>query len=321
MTAPTLRTPNDVVAAVPYLFGFHPADSLVVLAVRDGRLVLQLRVDLPPPSLVAATTAQVAQTIARHAPTGVIIMGYGLVVTIAGTLRAVRAAMGALRVPVLDVLRVCGDRFWRLRGGQLEPAPPEGYAVRPASSAVPAYLTVAGCVPLPDRESLVRRLDPAPGGGLVAELAAAERRLAEQCGTDLRKRRALGRDVVAAALDRAGSGGLLSDDEAADLAVAVTDRTVRDHAWQTTVARPRAPHDDDLWLDLVRRVTDRYVAAPATLLALAAWRAGDGVTALTAAERALAARPGYSLANLVRQALLAGLPPSVLDENPLTVGP
>src|SRR5689334_15659614 len=108
MTAPTLRTPNDVVAAVPYLFGFHPADSLVVLAVRERSLVLQLRVDLPPPSLLEATTVQVTRAIAGHAPTGVIIMGYGLVVATAGALRAVRAAMVAQRVPILDVLRVRG---------------------------------------------------------------------------------------------------------------------------------------------------------------------------------------------------------------------
>ncbi|MEQ7126147.1 DUF4192 domain-containing protein [Actinopolymorpha sp. B11F2] len=45
----TLRTPEDVLAKVPYLVGFHPHESLVVLAIRpDQEVHCTLRADLPP---------------------------------------------------------------------------------------------------------------------------------------------------------------------------------------------------------------------------------------------------------------------------------
>ena len=119
-------------------------------------------------------------------------------------------------------------------------------------------------------------------------------------------------------MTRAESGERLDDPAAARLAVLIADRFARDEAWQRMLAAaPRAEHAD-LWRDLLRRVERRYVPAPATLLALTAWRLGDGITALVAAERALAAEPGYALADLVIQALQAGIPPAALDEPPLS---
>nr|WP_305070542.1 DUF4192 family protein [Micromonospora sp. 4G55] len=43
----TVRSPADLLAAVPYLLGFHPADSVVVVAMRAQRVVFAARADLP----------------------------------------------------------------------------------------------------------------------------------------------------------------------------------------------------------------------------------------------------------------------------------
>src|SRR5450432_1690617 len=50
-----LKTPADIVDAVPYLLGFQPHDSLVVLSLRGERkrVGLTARVDLPQPELAA----------------------------------------------------------------------------------------------------------------------------------------------------------------------------------------------------------------------------------------------------------------------------
>lgn len=57
----------------------------------------------------------------------------------------------------------------------------------------------------------------------------------------------------------------------------------------------------------------RHVQAPAlTLLAVLAWWEGDGARAGILVERALAAEPGYRLADLVDQTLAAGMPPGWL---------
>jgi hypothetical protein len=100
--------------------------------------------------------------------------------------------------------------------------------------------------------------------------------------------------------------------------VLLTDSRSRDEAWQRMLAvAPRDEHET-LWRDVVRRLPDRYVAPAATLLALAAWRAGDGAVASIAVDRALAADPGYTLAELVLQALNAGISPSAMEPLPRT---
>ena len=50
--------------------------------------------------------------------------------------------------------------------------------------------------------------------------------------------------------------------------------------------------------------------APASLLAFTAWQSGEGALANIAIDRALAADPGYSLAQLLRDIMDAGVPPS-----------
>ena len=47
MNSIRLRSPGDVVAVLPYQLGYHPHDSLVVVALRDRAVVLVERVDLP----------------------------------------------------------------------------------------------------------------------------------------------------------------------------------------------------------------------------------------------------------------------------------
>ena len=50
----------------------------------------------------------------------------------------------------------------------------------------------------------------------------------------------------------------------------------------------------------MRRAQPGYVAAPASLLAVTAWQAGDGALANVALDRALADIPSYSMALLLR---------------------
>jgi hypothetical protein len=91
--------------------------------------------------------------------------------------------------------------------------------------------------------------------------------------------------------------------------VTLADLRVRDDAWARMDPKHRAAHRR-LWIDVVRRATEPYVPAPASLLAFTAWQSGEGALANIAIERALAADPGYSMAHLLGQAVDAGLPPS-----------
>jgi hypothetical protein len=107
------------------------------------------------------------------------------------------------------------------------------------------------------------------------------------------------------------SGGRFATDyQVAWITVALRDLRVRDDAW----ARMDPAHADAhqrLWTDVTRRAQPGYVAAPASLLAFVAWQSGDGALANVALDRALADEPGYSMAQLLRQVITAGTPPSL----------
>ena len=66
-----------------------------------------------------------------------------------------------------------------------------------------------------------------------------------------------------------------------------------------------------LLLNLTRLARRGYVAAPATLLAFAAWQCGNGALANVALDRALDDDLRYSLAHIIREAVNCGTPPSM----------
>jgi hypothetical protein len=69
-----------------------------------------------------------------------------------------------------------------------------------------------------------------------------------------------------------------------------------------------------LWTDLVRRAPADLRAAPAAVLAMAAWFAGHGALAWCAVDRAEEAAPGHTLARLVGDLLAAAVAPTAWEE-------
>ena len=102
----------------------------------------------------------------------------------------------------------------------------------------------------------------------------------------------------------------LTDLEVGRLVAAVRDIGVRDVAW-SLMSREEARGHVDLWRDVVRRCPTDLLAAPASLLAFAAWLAGDGALAWCALDRSALADPDYSMAALVAHSLEQALPPTI----------
>jgi Tfp pilus assembly protein PilF len=67
-----------------------------------------------------------------------------------------------------------------------------------------------------------------------------------------------------------------------------------------------------MWTDLVRRAEPEFAATPAVLLALSALRAGNGVLAAMAVQRALQADPVDSLAQTLADVVAAGIDPATV---------
>ena len=43
----TLTSPHDLLAAIPFLIGYHPEDSLVVVSIKDNAVGMAMRIDYP----------------------------------------------------------------------------------------------------------------------------------------------------------------------------------------------------------------------------------------------------------------------------------
>ena len=43
----TLTSPHDLLAAVPFIVGYHPTSSLVIISLKDESLGMAMRVDYP----------------------------------------------------------------------------------------------------------------------------------------------------------------------------------------------------------------------------------------------------------------------------------
>ncbi|MFI7606805.1 DUF4192 domain-containing protein [Micromonospora sp. NPDC049366] len=319
-----VRSPADLLAAVPYLLGFHPADSVVVVALRGRRIIFAARADLPHPADPAGPARHLAGVVRRQRADAATVVGYGPAERVTPAVDAVRAALTGAGLVLLDALRVTGDRWWSYVCTESGCCPPQGRPYDPGASEVTASAVFAGQVALPDRAALVAQVASVEGAARTAmrqATADAERRLSRligrASGADLSEGgplRAAGLAAVRGALRRQRRRERLGDDEVAWLSLLLTHMPVRDHAWERTDGRDR---DIALWTDVLRRAEPELIAAPACLLAFAAWRAGQGALAAVALERALAGHPDYSLALVLDDLLRRGVPPSELDGWPV----
>lgn len=316
----TLRSPADLIAAIPYLLGFHPARSVVLVAFTGGRAVFAARGDLPGPDPrnPAALADGVLAAAAAQRPAAIALIGYGPATAVDPLLTACQQAARQHRIPVQDVLRVDGGRWWSYLCEDPGCCPPGGTPIDVSSHEIAAACAFAGLPALPTREDLAAQVAPVDGPAreaMTAATAQAGQRLTRLVtGLPPRGRRAVltaeGRTAVTAAITRYGDGSTLDDHELAWLSLLLVSTPVRDLAWQAIATTE--PHLR-LWTDATRRVEPSLVAAPASLLAFTAWRAGNGALARLALDRALRQAPDYSMALLLADGLRQGLPPSLLD--------
>jgi hypothetical protein len=320
----TVRTPGDLLEAIPYLLGFRPRDSLVIVGLADTRVTVTARVDLGQLT-DGAVLAETMHVLANSQASQVIAAVYDDASSCVVKSALPHAALvedfagcaARFGIDVVDAVLVSDGRWWSYACADDACCPPGGRELPGDASPTRAAATYAGLVALADRDELVARLEPAD----PAERAALEPAIAEHenlmvsavvGGFDERRRRSVKRAIFAAARDAdtslfPGDGHGLPDDEACRFAAALTEQTIRDAVW---LAVDQGRLDGRaLWRDLARRLPEPYDAAPLFLYGWACWRRGDGASASIAAERALASDPGYTAAELLRGALVHGLDP------------
>lgn len=331
-----ITSPSDLLALVPATLGFHPEDSLVLVVTAGGGGALHARVDLPDDDAETAVALQsLVAAVLRAEASQVVLIAYS-----DEHLRACDAVdMLALELEIRDIDVVCsiradGERWYPLD----DPAacPVEGVAYDVASHPITAQSVLEGRVTYDSRSDLADSLVGTDFDSVEAVQEAADEALRRWMG---QVRHPLGRpspEDVRTHLAAEGywirervrrfvrTGEPLDDEEVGRMLVAITHVQARDVAWAEMTRESAATHVE-LWRSVVRRSPQDLLAAPAALLAFAAWLDGDGALAWCAIERCQENDPGYSMAGLVSQALLNAVHPSTWqpltpDELPLFAG-
>ncbi|WP_069169151.1 DUF4192 domain-containing protein [Streptomyces griseus] len=348
----TLRSPAELADALPYLMGFHPDDSVVMVALHGGRGRFggRLRLGIPPsPQEWAPVADHLARSLIEGSerrearPDAIVVFlcqdptegesARGTMERLRPLAQSLRTACGALDVPVLEALCISDGRYWSYCCPDERCCPPEGNPLAlPGTTVMAAAAAYAGVQVRGSLRDMEKRLMPSAsvvvaeqeraldsaGAVLVSEILDVRGRgvVAERTLALAREllERLGGAPVVAPAEADACDDRLIEAEEAAAVILGLQDRETRDVAAEWMEGR-EAGAALRLWRALARRCVGPYVehsAAPLTLAGWVSWSTGDEAGARVALGLALRADPEYTFAQLLHQACNQGLDPETL---------
>jgi len=316
-TATELTSPHDLLAAVPFMVGYHPVDSLVTMALRENKVVMAMRIDFPNgDASMVAVSQTIAGHLAREGADEAIIVGYlppGQ--NDLDPLAIVRDVISAQNIIVKESIVVRAGRFKSSLCRDLECCPPDGTLLPPLSDSRVTAEQVAAGNPLPylDLDEMKRSIAALP---LDKELRKAIKAISE-IDYDEDDVKMLQRDG-AAAIDQlmttfSTDGIVLDKDLIALVLVRLLDLQVRDYAMgMSTEATNEVLWD--MWRWLLRTAPRGYVAPVAAIFAIMSYERGDGALAQRALDRAFEDSQKYQMAKLLRRTFAAGWPPAAFTQ-------
>ena len=307
----TLTSPHDLLAAIPFLIGYHPENSLVLVALKDDAVGMAMRVDMPT-DIAPESYDLLASHFQREAAEAALLVAYVdaqtdpepvLINTSAALLRA--------GISIKESLIVSDGRYRSMLCHDSECCPPLGSPIPDIdSSRIAAEHVIAGH-PMPF----------ANVSGLVQSIAALPSAMEESWQSEVRtfwiesdseNLLDLQRDGATAVIDLAGEYaqgrgaedrelvarviGRISDIQVRDYALGSHNEETADAYWQ-------------MWRELLLIAPRGFVAPIASIFAALAYERGEGALAHKALDRALADDERYSLALLLRRVFTAGWPP------------
>lgn len=325
-----VASPAAVVASVPYLLGFHPTESLVVIALTARHVTLTTRVDLTGCDAEEIADA-ILPALARVDPDEAILVAFTNQDPHLGeqTVRSVAPLLADLGIRVVRQLLVTGSRWHRLDTTGGMGGATDGDLADSAADLLRAQFVAAGFAPGSSRRDLAARLEP--GHEAKAVKALLDDALGHTNRADLLGRFAASWPHILGIGDSATD---LTPSVVADAIAALTDRNLRDLviAWlvpgtvnlesfpaaardalpapwlhSSSVTRADTARLLDRLLQLARLTPAEHAPEPLTVLAAYAWSIGDGATAQLALQRALDTDPRYRLAGLLAAIVRNGI--------------
>ena len=307
----TLTSPHDLLAAVPFLIGYHPSNSLVLVALKDDSVGMAMRVDLPSTE-TSASYDLLATHFTREDADGAFLVAYIPDDCHTGENVLINASAALMRagVEIKESLLVQSNRFRSLICIDATCCPPEGSTVPEIdSSRIAAEHVIAGHpMPYQNVNQLINSISARPSSLDPDWLAEVNSYWVESDAEELND---LQRDGATAVIDLAGEfeAGRGSEDRelVARVIGRMSDIRVRDFAMGS-----HTPETADwywqMWRELLVLAPRGFVSPIASVFAAVAYERGEGALAQKALDRALADDEKYSLALLLRRVFTAGWP-------------
>ena len=308
----TLTSPHDLLAAIPFLIGYHPQDSLVLVALKDEAVGMAMRVDMPV-GVSAEGYDLLASHFLRDGADGAFIVAYvgAGAVDPENVLINTSAALVRAGIDIKESLIVRNNRFRSMICSDLTCCPPEGSAIPDlGSSRIAAEHVIAGHpMPFENVDGLVQSIAALPSS---FESVWADEVQAFWVSSDSEEIQELQRDGATAIIDLVGEyreGRGAEDRELAARVIGrLSDIQVRDFALGSHTDES-ADYYWAMWRDLLRIAPRGFVAPIACLFAAMAYERGEGALAHKGLDRGLGDDDQYSLAHLLRRVFTAGWPP------------
>jgi hypothetical protein len=308
----TLTSPHDLLAAIPFLIGYHPQDSLVLVALKDEAVGMAMRVDMPV-GVSAEGYDLLASHFLRDGADGAFIVAYvgAGAVDPENVLINTSAALVRAGIDIKESLIVRNNRFRSMICSDLTCCPPEGSAIPDlGSSRIAAEHVIAGHpMPFENVDGLVQSIAAVASS---FESVWADEVQAFWVSSDSEEIQELQRDGATAITDLVGEyreGRGAEDRELAARVIGrLSDIQVRDFALGSHTDES-ADYYWAMWRDLLRIAPRGFVAPIACLFAAMAYERGEGALAHKGLDRGLGDDDQYSLAHLLRRVFTAGWPP------------
>ena len=170
--------PDELLAIIPYVVGFHPDESIVAVFIKSGRIWLTARMDLPPESAADELAEQIDYLAKRHGTEALAIVAYSAATL--PTHRLLTRLMDRLgkHHKLTDVLYVGHGRWWSLTCAE-DCCPLSGTPFDPGSHPVSAAAVFAGLGARASRQELAASISGPPEAELPRLRALADILLAE----------------------------------------------------------------------------------------------------------------------------------------------
>lgn len=309
-----LTSAIDVIGVVPYLLGFHPQDSVVIINLCEGQVKLVQRIDIPPEKDLPGAVNAMVEPMKNALPDEVLLLGYETSEgQSADMLEMLTTAIRTAGVEVKYGLVVREGRWYDMTCEDPTCCPAEGRVLDMRGSQHKyAELVGEGLSPLASREAVQAVLEPIQEADLL------------ELGDAMVTRESI------AAWSKLLTVGMLEMGEVAVAAEALLVIDFRDaliaHLCPGSLPPDLIGEEAQGWiadLPMVVRsggaerlivfctnLPNKFAAPALTVLASYSWHTGQGAVTRMALDRAIRCDPHYRLALLLDRMVDLGMRPT-----------